>query len=510
MMPGDPAGNLVQTGGRTDRRPVEPLFERYGAVALDLDGVLHRGAGIIPAAPAVLARLRERRTPVVFLTNNSSRTPEEVAHRLVTLGLDARPSEILTSALATAAMLSAEGHEGSTAYVVGGNGVRTALRSVGVRVEDGRPQSTDLVVIGWDDHADYAKLTTASLLVERGARLIATNGDRSFPSEDGLWPGAGALLAVVTTTTGAPATVVGKPATPMFEEAARMAGQDRPLMVGDRLETDIAGAVAAGWDSLLVLTGASRPGDLTDAEALPTYVAPTVGGLLEPLPRVVFRCADPGDLAEVDDLISAAGLPTMIAVAPGPLSMGTPAAGAQAAGPRTTSALGATDPSATSRTVIGRLAPLGSSASAGQHPTKREPVATATLVSTDEWAYLCSVAVRPDLRGLGIGLLAAAAVLRLRDGRLPVFVMTERAASFFDRLGFVPLPTEGLPSSVAALTQTQGCGSSAAAMVLYGADGAPYHPGQGSSMSRRRRHSPGGGPPPRAGSAPGAVHGPED
>jgi HAD superfamily hydrolase (TIGR01457 family) len=474
MTPGDPAGCTSEGGGRARQRSGEALLERYAAVVLDLDGVLHRGADVIPSAPAVLSRLRERRTPVVFLTNNSSRTPDEVAQRLVGLGLDARPSEILTSGVATAAMLDAQGYGGSTAYVVGGTGVRTALRSVGIHVEDGRPQRTDLVVLGWDDQADYAKLTAASLLVERGARLIATNGDRSFPAADGLWPGAGALLAVVTTTTGAAATVVGKPAAPMFEEAARMAGHDRPLMVGDRLDTDIAGAAAAGWDSLLVLTGASKPADLTEAEAVPTYLASSVGALLEPRPRVVFGPADLEDLTDVDELLAAAGLPAV-------------AADAHAS-------------TATSGTIIGRLAPQDPSAAGNREDRPSgEAVATATLVSTDEWAYLRSVAARSDVRGRGLGLLAAATALRLRGRAVPAFVMTEGAASLFERLGFVPLPTEQLPPALAALTEAQGCGSSATSLVLDGAAGS--RSGQGSSMSGRRGDPPGGDSPRGGGSS---------
>src|SRR5207244_3342722 len=128
-----------------------------------------------------------------------------------------------------------------------------ALQHAGIRLVDGEPDRTDLVVIGWDRTVDYAKLRTASLLVERGARLVATNADASYPAPDGLWPGAGALLAAVTTTTGADPTVVGKPARPLFDAAVELTGAERPLMIGDRLDTDVSGAAALGWDALLVL-----------------------------------------------------------------------------------------------------------------------------------------------------------------------------------------------------------------------------------------------------------------
>src|SRR5439155_16185437 len=148
-------------------------------------------------------------------------------------------------------------------------GVREALQQVGIRLVDGEPDRTDLEVIGWDRAVDYAKLRTASLLVERGARLIGTNPDASYPAPDGLWPGAGALLAAVTTTTGATPTIVGKPGRPLFEAAAEAVGASRPLVVGDRLDTDVAGAAAMGWESLLVLSGASRPGGLIRGDVLP-------------------------------------------------------------------------------------------------------------------------------------------------------------------------------------------------------------------------------------------------
>src|SRR5207247_8437981 len=134
--------------------------------------------------------------------------------------------------------------------------VRTALAAVGILVVDEPSAGADLVVVGWDRSVDYDKLRNASLLVERGARLVATNADASYPAPDGLWPGAGAILAAITTTTGAtPDAVVGKPNPPLFEAAAARAGGGRSLVVGDRLDTDVAGAAGLGWDSLLVLTG---------------------------------------------------------------------------------------------------------------------------------------------------------------------------------------------------------------------------------------------------------------
>src|SRR5207249_4941262 len=217
-----------------DERLSDALALRYDAIFFDLDGVLYRGDQAVPAAPAVVERIRGLGRSVLFLTNNSARTPQQVAGRLERLGVVAHPEEILTSALATAALLRREGETGRSAFVIGERGIREALEGIGVDVLDGDHESADLVVVGWDRSLDYPKLKTACLLVERGSRLVATNPDTSFPAPDGLWPGAGAILAAITTTTGAAPTIVGKPARPMFEAAAELTGATKPLVVGDR------------------------------------------------------------------------------------------------------------------------------------------------------------------------------------------------------------------------------------------------------------------------------------
>ena len=186
--------------------PRPALTEGYDAVFLDLDGVVYRGDTAIPGAPEVLRSLSAAGVPKAFLTNNASRTPEQVAEALTRMGVDAAADEVLTSAVATAELLAREGYAGSRAYAVGERGVRTALAAVGILVVDEPSAGADLVVVGWDRSVDYDKLRNASLLVERGARLVATNADASYPAPDGLWPGAGAILAAITTTTGATAT----------------------------------------------------------------------------------------------------------------------------------------------------------------------------------------------------------------------------------------------------------------------------------------------------------------
>lgn len=258
------------------------LAERYDALLLDLDGVLFRGDQTVPGGPETLVALRADGHRIAFITNNSARTPEQVADKLAGHGYEARPDEVVTSALATADVLAERG--ATEAYVIGEEGIRRALAGAGVRVLDGEPAAAPYVIVGWDREATYAKLRIASLLVERGATLVATNADPSYPAPDGFWPGAGALLAAVTTTTGAEPQVVGKPHPPLYRAALRRVGGEHPLVVGDRLETDIAGAVALGWDSLLVLSGATSAGDAQESPIMPTYVGPDVGTLLSDPP----------------------------------------------------------------------------------------------------------------------------------------------------------------------------------------------------------------------------------
>ena len=254
------------------------IADRYDAFLFDLDGVLYRGADPVPMAAESLARLRSIGKRIAFVTNNSGRTPGAVAERLRSVGVEARPDEVETSALTTAAVLARRGV--GLVFVVGEAGLVEALTEAGVRVLDGEPERVDAVVVGWDRGADYAKLRTASVLVQHGADLVATNPDASFPSEDGTrWPGAGALLAAIETTTGVRGEVIGKPHPPLLLAALERAGGGRPLLVGDRLDTDIAGAAGLGWDSMFVLTGIDGREQAAASRARPTYVADDLGEL---------------------------------------------------------------------------------------------------------------------------------------------------------------------------------------------------------------------------------------
>lgn len=397
------------------------LAGRYSAFLLDLDGVIYRGDEAVPGAAEAVAELSTAGRRLVFLTNNSARTPEQVADKLASVGVEASPSEVLTSAQATAPLIARWAREEGrppTAFVIGERGVREALTSEGIEVLDDAPSEAGFVVVGWDRGVDYEKLKTASILVGRGARLVGTNADASYPAPGGeLWPGAGALLAAVEAAATARAEVVGKPHAPLFDAAVERAGGGDVLMVGDRLETDVAGAEAAGLDSALVLTGASGPEDLLDQDGQPVAVLDDLAGLHGERPDAPVRPAEPGDAGVITALLESAGL---------------------------TPDLGSWDD-----VVV-----------AGGD----EVVATAGAAVRGEEAYLHSVAVREDARGFHLGMLVVAAAVRgaARGGAGLVSLITEDAEGFFARLGFEPVDRADLPDWIAE--RSTACSESAVAM----------------------------------------------
>jgi glycerol-1-phosphatase len=254
------------------------LADPYDAILLDLDGVLYRWPEPIPGAADAVVRLRTAGKGLAFVTNNASPTPRQVVERLASVGVDAREDEIATSAVATASMLVEQGVR--RAFVIGEDGLLQALADQGIAVSMDGSDAVDAVVVGFDREADYTKLKDASVLIARGARLVASNADASFPAPGGeVWPGAGALVAAIESTTGVRAEIVGKPEAPLLERARATAGGGRPLVVGDRLDTDIAGAARLGWDSALVLTGVSTRDDVERSPWTPTIVVDSLAGL---------------------------------------------------------------------------------------------------------------------------------------------------------------------------------------------------------------------------------------
>src|SRR5262252_9064468 len=237
---GAPAGDDMPLRGST-----EPLASRYDVALLDLDGVVYLGGAPIPGAAEALAKATASGMRLAFVTNNASRTPSAIAAQLTGLGVPARAGEVITSAQAAARLLAER-----------------------------------------------------LLAVAAGALFVASNADSTLPTPRGRQPGNGSLIQVIATATGRAPLIAGKPEPPLHAEAVARTGARRPLVVGDRLDTDIESAVRSGADSLLVLTGVTRPADavLASARHRPTYLAEGLAGLLGPHPQVTgaagaCRCA---------------------------------------------------------------------------------------------------------------------------------------------------------------------------------------------------------------------------
>lgn len=257
------------------------VLDGIDGVVCDLDGVVYRGDEPVPGAAHALDRLRARGVRVVFATNNSRATVEQYVDKLARVGVAARPEEILTSAVVVGDVLAQRGLAGASAIVVGGDGVRAALADAGVEVvDDASVTASDLVVVGWDPRFDYDAMRRASIAVRAGAQLIATNDDASFPAARELWPGAGAILASIEVASGARAEVVGKPNPPMMEAAARRLDGARAIaVVGDRVETDLAGGRARGWTTVLVLSGVTTRARADELEPPPDAVVDSLAEL---------------------------------------------------------------------------------------------------------------------------------------------------------------------------------------------------------------------------------------
>jgi glycerol 3-phosphatase-2 len=279
------------------------LVSRYAAVVCDLDGVVYRGPSAVPHAVDVLGALD---VPVLYATNNASRSPADVAVHLRELGLACTPEAVATSAQAGAWLLAERLAGGSTVLAVGGPGVGTALDEAGLRPvlpTDAAGTRVAAVLQGYGPAVTAADLAEAAYAVQGGATWVATNTDGTLPTDRGVAPGNGALVAAVERAVGNPPHLVaGKPAPPLYLLCARRLDLPpaRVLAVGDRLDTDIEGAVAAGMDSLLVLTGVDdlRACLAAPPHRRPTWVAPDLRALLADL-------ADVGGLVALTDAVRA-------------------------------------------------------------------------------------------------------------------------------------------------------------------------------------------------------------
>lgn len=272
----------------TPVRP-EPLIKRYRGLICDLDGVVYRGAKAVPDAVETLNLLTTDGVPVVFATNNASRSPEDVGDHLRGLGVASQGWSVVTSSQAAAAHLAQRLDRGTRVCAVGGPGIAQALTEAGltpVRVAELGDARVEAVVQGLGFDVTWRELAAVGYLVQAGATWVATNLDPTLPTPRGNAPGNGVLVAAVQAATGTSPHVVGKPRAALLDLARSRLGTHQPdtLMCGDRLDTDIEGANAAGLDSLFVLSGASRLRDLVFAarSERPTYVAADLTGLLTP------------------------------------------------------------------------------------------------------------------------------------------------------------------------------------------------------------------------------------
>ena len=281
------------------RSCAQPLATSYDVALLDLDGVVYIGPQPVPGAAPALAKARAAGMRLAFVTNNASRSPSTVAAHLSELGVTADAEEVVTSAQAAASVIRDRLGAGATVLVTGSPALREIVAAAGLAPVSSADDRPDAVVQGFWSQLCYEDLAEAAVAVRGGSLWVATNVDATLPSPRGLLPGNGSLVGVVATASGHKPIVAGKPELPLHAEGVRRLGAKKPLVVGDRLDTDIEGANAAATDSLLVMTGVTTGIELLNASAehRPTYLGCDLGALLEPQPEVVLdqqgaRCGD--------------------------------------------------------------------------------------------------------------------------------------------------------------------------------------------------------------------------
>lgn len=255
-------------------------FTAVKGVISDMDGVLWRGDEPLPGMHDLFAILRQRGIPIVLATNNSTKSQAEYIQKLQQMGVNSlSESQIVTSGTATASYLQKQYPAGTPVFVLGGDGLRHILQSAGFSIER---DAARVVVVGADFNLTYDNLKRATYLIRDGADFIGTNIDATFPLPDGLAPGAGSIIAAVATATGATPQIIGKPAAAMFQSALEVLGTNayETLMIGDRLNTDIEGAMQAGLKAALVLTGVTTPAELAASGLEPDGVYEDLPALL--------------------------------------------------------------------------------------------------------------------------------------------------------------------------------------------------------------------------------------
>ncbi len=248
--------------------PLSPLIANYDHVLLDLDGTVWVGDVPTAGAGEALAALRAAEKQIAFVTNDSAHAPEDYVRKLWSLGLRASVGEVVSVGSALQYFL-AQRPGAAQAFVIGSPAIFRHVADAGQRIVNSTPRAAeaDVVIVAAHEGFDYAELRTATQAVLGGAEMVVAGRDATYPAADGQWPGTGAIVAALEYATGVGAYNVGKPDRLLFETALDRLGPGRSLMIGDRLDADLAGADAAGIDCAIVLTGVSTPAEARAASA---------------------------------------------------------------------------------------------------------------------------------------------------------------------------------------------------------------------------------------------------
>lgn len=260
------------------------LAKNYDALLADLDGVVYEGGKPIAHAVESISRLQSEGMRVGYVTNNSSRKPQTIADQISAYGIDVSAEDVVSSGQTGVELLATQVEPGSKVLVVGGEGLRTYTEQAGFQLVSDSSEDPDAVIQGFSPDLGWKDLAEAAYSIQNGAKWVATNSDWTIPQEGGIAPGNGTLISAVHTAVGQLPLVAGKPEVAIFETAKRRFDSSRPLFVGDRIDTDILGANRAGIDSVLVLTGISKPKELLacGADSQPTFVIADLRELLVP------------------------------------------------------------------------------------------------------------------------------------------------------------------------------------------------------------------------------------
>ncbi len=243
----------------------------WAHLLIDMDGVLWRGSTPLAGLSAFFAALHATERRFMLVTNNSRLTPEQYVAKLARMGITVTANEVVTSAVGTAEYLRQHAPAGSKMHAFGEQGVRQALQDAGFELVE---RGADYVVVGLDNHMNMKTLTQATYNLNEGARLVGTNGDVTFPTEEGSAPGNGAILAALAAASGQTPLIVGKPEPTLYNIAMQRLGASAAttVAIGDRLSTDIEGAARAGIASILLMTGVTTPEKLANSAVRPTLV----------------------------------------------------------------------------------------------------------------------------------------------------------------------------------------------------------------------------------------------